>query len=164
MLDTVSCRDERKGHIVLSLFLDVVEQISLGMPVESFLEDEEFARTALSCHLMMDLVWQEMQVALVSVRPCQNRRKRSLANRLPRPSMKGISIGSGFGSRQKVVSICSMLRFFCGRNLWLLAHVCYGFRDDPSLGQPRDCHVSSNPGVSVIILRSIESGSNLHGS
>ena len=33
------------------------------MLVESFLEDEELARTALSCHLSMDVLCQEMQAA-----------------------------------------------------------------------------------------------------
>ena len=31
--------------------------------MESFLEDEELARTALSCHLSLDLFCQEMRVA-----------------------------------------------------------------------------------------------------
>ena len=40
-----------------------VEQSSPGMPVESFLRDEELERTALSCRLAMDLLCQVMQAA-----------------------------------------------------------------------------------------------------
>ena len=38
-------------------------QSSLGVPVEDFFENEELARKALSCHLSMDLLCQEMQDA-----------------------------------------------------------------------------------------------------
>ena len=59
----VGSDDEEGEHNALNLFLDVVAQSSSGMPVGSFLEDEELARTALSCHLSMDLLCQEMSDA-----------------------------------------------------------------------------------------------------
>ena len=55
--------DEEGEHNVLKLFLEVVEQSRSGMLVESFLGDGELARTALSCHLSMDLLCQEMSDA-----------------------------------------------------------------------------------------------------
>ena len=43
---------EKEGeHNVMNLFRDVVGQSIPGMRADSFLEDEECARTALSCHL-----------------------------------------------------------------------------------------------------------------
>ena len=47
----------------MNLLLEVVGQSSLGVPVEDFFENEELARKALSCHLSMDLLCQEMQDA-----------------------------------------------------------------------------------------------------
>ena len=66
MLEVMSSDDEEVEHNVLNLFVDVVEQSSSGTQVESFLEDEELARTALSCHLSMDLLCQEMLDAWLS--------------------------------------------------------------------------------------------------
>ena len=58
------CPDDEEGdHNVLNLFLDVVGQSGSGMPVESFFEDDELARTTVSCHLAMDPFCQEMQDA-----------------------------------------------------------------------------------------------------
>ena len=37
------------------------------MRVDSVLEDEELARTALSCHFSMDLMWQEMSVEYIDI-------------------------------------------------------------------------------------------------
>ena len=63
MLHIISSDDEEGEHNVLNLFLDVVKRSSPGMQVERFLENEELARTALSCHLAVDLLCQEMQAA-----------------------------------------------------------------------------------------------------
>ena len=63
MQKVVSSDDEEGEHNVLNLFLDVVSPNSSGVLVESSLEDERLARTALSCHYSMDLLCQEMQVA-----------------------------------------------------------------------------------------------------
>ena len=52
--DTTSSVDEEGEHNAWNLFLDVAAQDSLGMLVERFLEDEELARTALSCHLSLE--------------------------------------------------------------------------------------------------------------
>ena len=54
--DDLFSSDEEGGHNVWIIFLEVVRQ-SFG---EGFFEDEELARTALSCHLSMDLVCQGM--------------------------------------------------------------------------------------------------------
>ena len=50
----------------LDFFLDVVVQGRSGILVESVLEDEEHARTALGFHLSMDLLFQEMLDAWLS--------------------------------------------------------------------------------------------------
>ena len=50
-------------------------------------------------------------------------------------------------SAQNKASPCS--GFAGGKNLWLLGYLYGGFRDDPSLDQPRDCHVSSRALESV---------------
>ena len=64
--------NEEGGRNVLNHFLVVVGQSRSCMLVESFLEEEEeLARTALSCHLAMDLLCQEMSDACWS----QNCRK-----------------------------------------------------------------------------------------
>ena len=55
--------DEEGEHNVMNLFLEVVGQTSSGMRVASFLEDEELARRALSCHRSMDFLCQEIQAA-----------------------------------------------------------------------------------------------------
>ena len=61
--DDMISSDEEDEHDAWNLFLDIVEQSRSGMLVVSFLEDEELARTALSCHLAMDILCQEMQAA-----------------------------------------------------------------------------------------------------
>ena len=43
-----------------TFLLEMVRQSRSGTRVEGFLEDEELARTALSCHLSMDLLCQHM--------------------------------------------------------------------------------------------------------
>ena len=53
----------RCEHNAWNLFLVVVEQSRSRMLVDSFVEDEELGRTALSCHLSTDLLCQEMQAA-----------------------------------------------------------------------------------------------------
>ena len=55
--------DEEGEHNVMNLFLEVEGQTSSGMRVASFLEDEELARRALSCHRSMDFLCQEIQAA-----------------------------------------------------------------------------------------------------
>ena len=55
--------DEESGNNASNPFLDVVAQSSSGILVESFFADEELAKTALSCHLSMDHLCQEMQSA-----------------------------------------------------------------------------------------------------
>ena len=50
--------------------MDTVAPDSSGMLVESFFEDEELARTALSCQLPMDLLCHESHVAWQSA-ACQ---------------------------------------------------------------------------------------------
>ena len=55
--------DEEGEPNVMNLFLEVVAQTSSGMRVASFLEDEELARRALSCHRSMDFLCQEVQAA-----------------------------------------------------------------------------------------------------
>ena len=63
MLDIISSDDKEGEQNVLNLFLDIEVHSSLGKLVESLFEDEELARRALSCHLAMDLLCQEMQAA-----------------------------------------------------------------------------------------------------
>ena len=48
--------DEEDEHNAWNFFRDVVGQGRSGMRVEGFFEDEELARTALGCHLSMDLL------------------------------------------------------------------------------------------------------------
>ena len=61
--DDMISYDEEDEDDAWNLLLDIVGQSYSGMLVVSFLEDEEFARTALSCHLVMDILCQEMQAA-----------------------------------------------------------------------------------------------------
>ena len=63
MLEVMSSDNEEGKHNVLNLFLDVVGTSCWSMLVESFLEDKELARTTLKCHLSVDHLCQEMQVA-----------------------------------------------------------------------------------------------------
>ena len=51
--------DEEGEHDAWDFFLEVVGQSRSGMLVDSFLEDGELARTALSCHRSMDLLCQQ---------------------------------------------------------------------------------------------------------
>ena len=60
MLEVLSSDDEEDEHNVLNLFLDVVAQSGSGVLVESPLEYERLARTALSCHTSVDLLCHEM--------------------------------------------------------------------------------------------------------
>ena len=55
--------DEDDKHNAWNLSLEVAEQSRSGTRVDSFFEDMELARTALSCHLSMDLLCQEMSDA-----------------------------------------------------------------------------------------------------
>ena len=52
--DDIVSSDEEGEHHVLNPLLEVVGRP--GMLMGSFLEDEELSRTALSCHLSMDLL------------------------------------------------------------------------------------------------------------
>ena len=54
--DDITSSDGEGEHNGWNLFLDVVAQNSPCMLVESFFEDGERARTALNCHLSMDLL------------------------------------------------------------------------------------------------------------
>ena len=54
--------DEEEEHTVWNLFPGSCGAKS-GMRAESCLEDEELARTALSCHLSTDLLCPEMSDA-----------------------------------------------------------------------------------------------------
>ena len=54
--DDMISSDEEVEHDAWNLFVDNVGQSRSGMLVVSFLEDEELARTALSCHLAMDIL------------------------------------------------------------------------------------------------------------
>ena len=60
---TTSEDEEYKEHNVGNLSLEVVEQGWSGGLVCLFLEDWELSRAALSCHLALDLLCQEMQEA-----------------------------------------------------------------------------------------------------
>ena len=51
--------DNEGEHNASNLFPDVVAQDGRGMLVESFLEDGEFVRTAVSCHLSLFFLSQE---------------------------------------------------------------------------------------------------------
>ena len=57
--------DDEDEHNAWNLFLKVVGAVSFGHAggKESFFEDEKLARTALSCHLPMHLLRQEMSDA-----------------------------------------------------------------------------------------------------
>ena len=66
MFDIISSNDEEGEHNVLNVVLEVVEQSTSGMPVEIFFE------LALSSHLAMDLLCQEMQDA--NSENCRKRR------------------------------------------------------------------------------------------
>ena len=61
--DDIISPDEKGEHSVLNLFQEVVGQSLSGMLVEGFLEEEELARGALSCHLPLDFLCQEMSDA-----------------------------------------------------------------------------------------------------
>ena len=65
--DDIISSDEEDEHNAWNLFLEVEGQSLLDMLVESFLENEELAGTALSCHLSMDLLCQEMSDAWQSL-------------------------------------------------------------------------------------------------
>ena len=43
-----------------ALALNVVGQDQSGEKISLFQEDRELARVALSCHIAMDMLWQEM--------------------------------------------------------------------------------------------------------
>ena len=59
--DDITSSDVEAGdHNARCSFLGFAAQDSPGMLVEGFLEDEELARTALSCHLSLDLFCQDM--------------------------------------------------------------------------------------------------------
>ena len=63
MFEKISFEDEEGEHNVLNLFLEVVGQSRSVMLVESFVDEEELAKTARSCHLATDLFCQEVQDA-----------------------------------------------------------------------------------------------------
>ena len=69
MRTTTLFREECE-HSAWNLFVDVVASDSPGTLVDSFLEDEELARTALSCHLSLDFFCQEVHAAWQS-KDCQ---------------------------------------------------------------------------------------------
>ena len=55
--------DEEDEHCAWIYSWTLLGQSRSGMWVDSFLEDEVLARTALSCHLSTDLLFQEMSDA-----------------------------------------------------------------------------------------------------
>ena len=61
--DKTSSDDEAGDHNARYSFLGFVAQDSSDTLVESTLDDDELARTALSCHLSLDLFCQDMRAA-----------------------------------------------------------------------------------------------------
>ena len=58
--DAESSSSEQREHNVESLALNVMGQDQSGGKIPLFLEDWELARVALSCHIALNLLCQEM--------------------------------------------------------------------------------------------------------